>query len=197
MVKIAKNAVRDARYGGLLGGTVSTPFEHLGAFDTANSDYDDLPTLFSAADVTNDDVIVDVGCGKGRVINWLLSAYPNNELRGIELDPDVCTKTSKRLQRFKNVEIICGDGPSLLPRDATVFYLFNPFDEPVVRRFADAVVSNVPVRARRRIIYCRAKFVDVFHEDPRFQVTDIPLESGRQAVLISVTPHLVSGETAL
>ena len=45
MVKIAKNAVRDARYGGLLGGIPAIPSEHLGAFDTANSDYDDLPTL--------------------------------------------------------------------------------------------------------------------------------------------------------
>lgn len=188
LVKIARNAVRDARYGGLLSGTVSTPYEHLGAFDTANSDYDDLPALFAAAAVTAEDMIVDVGCGKGRVLNWLLSRYPGNELRGIELDPDVCAKTAKRLRRYTNVQVICGDGPSLLPADATVFYLFNPFDEPVVRRFATAVLeqSVTPEDARRRIIYSRPKFVEVFREDPRFQIDPIALKSGRRAVLISV-----------
>jgi hypothetical protein len=55
----------------LLGGTLRTRYAHLGAFDTANSDYDDLPALFAAAGVQANDAIPDAGSGKGRVLNWV------------------------------------------------------------------------------------------------------------------------------
>src|SRR5581483_1299289 len=103
--KIARNAVRDLRYGGFLGGTVKTRYGHLGAHDVGNVEYEDLPPLFEPANVQPDDVIVDVGAGKGRSINWLLERYPENRIVGIELDPEIATKTAKRLRRFPNVTI--------------------------------------------------------------------------------------------
>jgi SAM-dependent methyltransferase len=183
----ARNAMLDLRYGKFLGGTIRSRYEHLGAFHVANTPYDDLPFLFAAAGVADDDVFVDVGCGKGRVINWLLSHHAVNRIVGIELDPDVCRATAKRLRRFANVEIRCGDATTMLPDSGTVFYLFNPFDEHVLRRFADAFLAAGGGGKRRRIVYYNCKYLEVFESDPRFLVDEIELPSrSHGSALISV-----------
>ena len=183
--RTARNAVLDLRYGKFLGGTILSRYEHLGAFHVTNTPYDDLPFLFAAAGVAGDDVLVDVGCGKGRVINWLLSHHAANRIVGIELDPDVCRATAKRLRRFANVEIRCGDATTMLPESGTLFYLFNPFDEHVLRRFADAFLALGA--DRRRIVYYNCKYLDVFKSDARFSVEEIELPSrGQPSALISV-----------
>jgi hypothetical protein len=41
------NALRDLRYGGLLGGTIETNHAHLGAHDVGNADYSDLTSSSS------------------------------------------------------------------------------------------------------------------------------------------------------
>jgi hypothetical protein len=183
--KIVRNALRDLRYGKPLGGTIKTRYAHLGALDVGNADYDDLAILFGEAEVRPDDVIVDVGSGKGRSINWLLSNHPSNQVYGIELDPEVCADTAKRLRRFPNVTILCGDATTMLPAAGTLFYLFNPFDESVMRRFRDALVALGPTGDRTRIVYYNAKSLNVFEEDPRFTVRRIenPALSHRSAIV--------------
>jgi len=172
-----RNAIHDRRYGAFLGGSVKTRFGHLGAYNASNTAYEDLPPLFAPADVGPGDVLVDVGVGKGRAINWLLERYPANRIVGIELDPEIAERTRARLRRFENVTILTGDAVELLPHDGTVFFLFNPFDESVVRRFAAAFLAE-GMHPRRRAIYHNAKHAQVFHDDPRFVVDEIELPSG-------------------
>ncbi len=187
--RLARNAWLDLRYGSFLGGTVTTRFAHLGAFDTANSDYDDLAGLFAAACLSPDDVIVDVGCGRGRVINWLLAHHPENAVYGIELDPEIAAATARRLRRYPSVRISCGDATELLPVEATVFYLFNPFEEHVMRRFAASVLQldDDGLTRERRIVYYRSKFLAPFRDSDRFRVERIELPSrSHDAALITV-----------
>jgi SAM-dependent methyltransferase len=178
-----RNVFRDLRYGKVLGGNVTTRYAHLGSFDIGNSDYEDIAVVLDAAAVGPDDVVVDVGCGKGRVLNWLLAHHPHTTLVGIELDPDVCAATARRLRRHPQVSMRCGDATEMLPPEGTLFFLFNPFDETVMRRFAAALLA-LPKRPRR-VVYHNCKFVDVFREDPRFVVQPIALRSFR-SVLIHV-----------
>jgi SAM-dependent methyltransferase len=128
-VKIARNALRDLRYRGLLAGTVRTRYAHLGAHHTTNSDYDDLPALFGAARLRADDVIVDVGCGKGRVINWLLAHHPGNRVYGIELDPEIAAATERRLRRYAAQAVLAlDDGPG--GRERRIVYYRSNYLEP-------------------------------------------------------------------
>jgi SAM-dependent methyltransferase len=172
--KTLRNALIDLRYGGFLGGTTRTRYAALGAFDTANSDYTDLPALFSAAHPTDGDVLVDVGCGKGRAVNWLLGHYPANEIIGIEIDPEICAHTARRLRRHKRVQIRCGDATTMLPPEGTIFFLFNPFDEAAMKRFIAALLET---RDRKRVIYYNCKYVRLFLDDSRFEVEEIELPS--------------------
>jgi hypothetical protein len=172
--KIVRNAVRDLRFGKPLGGTVKTRYGHLGAHDVGNADYDDLAILFGEAEVRPDDVIVDVGCGKGRSLNWLLAHHPENRLIGIEIDPAICGQTAKRLRRFEQLSIRCGDATTMLPPEGTLFYLFNPFDESVMLRFRDALVAvRAGAAGRTRIVYYNWKALHVYEDDSRFAVRRI------------------------
>ena len=175
--KMIRNALRDLRYGGLLGGTVRSRYEHLGAHDVGNADYDDLAILFAAADVRPDDVIVDVGAGKGRALNWLLRHHPGNRIVGIELDPEICAATAARLRKHPQVEVVCGDAIELLPADGTLFYLFNPFEADVMERFRDRLAELRAGLGGTRIVYYNVKALDLFENDPRFAVT--PLDDPR------------------
>jgi len=55
--KIVRNALRDLRYGAPLGGTIKSRYEHLGAHDVGNVDYDVLAALFAEVEIAPGDVI--------------------------------------------------------------------------------------------------------------------------------------------
>ena len=92
-------------------------------------------------------MIVDVGCRQGPRDQLVPLAVPaTTAIVGIELDPEVCARTAKRLRKHANVTVLCGDATELLPEDGTVFYLFNPFDEPVLATFAEALLAHGTAR---------------------------------------------------
>jgi SAM-dependent methyltransferase len=182
---ILKTALRDLRHGRPLGGTVRTRYGHLGAFHSTNSPYDELDRLFATVEIGPADVIVDVGCGKGRSLNWLLDRYPDSRLYGIELDPAIAAATARRLRRQANVTIVRGDASAVIPPEGTVFYLFNPFDGAVMSRFAEAMLS----RGRpATIVYYNAKYLEAFHVSGRYSVKELddPALAHRSAVITLV-----------
>ncbi len=87
-----------SRYGAFLGGTVKTPYADLGIHDSASTDYGALPQIFENA-ISPSDVLVDIGCGKGRVINWWLSRGYTNRMVGLEIDSEVARQTADRLRK--------------------------------------------------------------------------------------------------
>jgi len=184
-------ALRDLRFGRPLGGTVRTRYEHLGAFHSTNTPYDEMARLFAEVEVGPADVIIDVGCGKGRSLNWLLGRYPRNTIVGIELDPRIGAQTAKRLRRRANVTILCGDAIELLPPEGTIFYLFNPFDRAVMERFAAALLARP---AATTVVYYNAKHLEPFRADSRFAVRELddPKLEHRSAI-VRLGPRTPSG----
>jgi len=89
---IARTLATDLRYGAILSGNVGTRYRQAGAYNVVNTPYAVLPQVF-AGRIGRDDVLVDVGCGKGRVINWWLSRGLRNRMYGIEIDPEVAAAT--------------------------------------------------------------------------------------------------------
>jgi SAM-dependent methyltransferase len=139
--------------------------------ESANTDYDALGGIFRGA-IRSTDVLVDVGCGKGRVINWWLSRGYTNEIIGIEIDEEIAERTRRRLRRYRQVSIVCGDAIETLPVEGTLFYLFNPFREPIVEMFRDRLAElqlNDPGR-QRRVLYYFPAHLCVFEHDARWEV---------------------------
>ena len=169
ILRTCRNALMDLRYGGFSGGYVRNP--NPGAHGTGATDYAILSQLFESR-IRPDDVLVDVGCGKGRVINWWLNQGLQNRIYGLEQLPAVGQSTFQRLRRFKNVTIIVGDAVDNLPDDGTVFYLFNPFDEQTVERFANRLRN----RAERKcitVIYFAPVHINIFRSASCWRVEEV------------------------
>jgi SAM-dependent methyltransferase len=167
-----RHVLFDLRFGAVLGGGQSRSGPDDPYF--GNSPYDVLEPLFSAAGIRLDDVVVDVGCGKGRVINWLLRYHPHNDVIGIELDPGVAVRTARRLHRYEQVRIVCGDVRENIPPEGSLFYLYNPFDADTMRGFIHALAAKNHAAHEVRLIYHNCRFVDLFR-DARFSVDEFQL----------------------
>jgi len=183
-----RNRRLDALFGGYCGGETSSRFPDSGAFATQSMQYDELDRLFDPARggvaITPSDVLVDVGCGKGRVLNFWLHQGLTNRIVGLELDPDVASTTAARLRSYPNVVVEAGDAIERLPPDGTLFFLFNPFDRPVWERFKAALEERCRAGSRPRLLYYNTMFVDVFERDSAWRVTGLAARTFCPAALI-------------
>jgi SAM-dependent methyltransferase len=161
----------DLRYGGFCGGKIPTRFAHLGAVRTEGLSYHHLHRLFTRARIAvrPADVLVDLGCGKGRVINYWLNRGYRNRMVGLELDPDIAERTRRRLARFLNVAIVTGDAIEHLPHDGTIFYAFNPFNCAIVTRLKETFRAAF---AEREVVllYSNCVCLALFEGDPEWTI---------------------------
>jgi SAM-dependent methyltransferase len=181
-----RNLLADLRYGGWAGGIVPTPFAAQGASRVQSTDYAALARLHrrNGIRIQTTDVLVDVGCGRGRVINWWLGRGWKNRMVGVELLPAVAHETAGRLRGHANVEIRCGDAVELIPPEGTFFYLYNPFDAAVMRRFAEALAARAARPDALRVLYFNCRHLDVFRDDPRWIVQLLDSGEPEPAALI-------------
>jgi SAM-dependent methyltransferase len=165
------NSVRkDLQYGGLLNGDGKSAYEDLGVTGTVSSGYDVLPSLFEGL-IRPGDVLVDVGCGKGRVLNWWLDNYRQHRIYGLEIDRELAAETRRRLYRFHNVTILTGDACEILPAEGSLFYLYNPFQKFVMERFLAAMLTRAPSPngLATRIVYYNSLDAALFDQSGAFQ----------------------------
>ena len=185
-VRPLHNLLIDLWFGGWCGGRFENPFTAEGAFPIQSVDYAALSTLHQRNRITirSDDVLVDVGCGRGRVLNWWLSRGFPNRLIGLELVPEVAVSTARRLRRHANVSIRTGEATAHLPPEGTFFFLYSPFDRQVMTRFRDQVWSEVRRLDDLRILYFNSRFLDVFRDDPRWHIRTLETGEPEPAALI-------------
>lgn len=165
------NLYRDIRYGG----------KHLGIYDpesydadleyqiVENSPYESLSRIFNKVGVHDDDVLADIGCGPGRVLNFWLSRSRRARIVGLERDPEMARATAERLKKYDNVEIIIGDAIDNLPPETTVIFLYNPFNEHHTRRLAEKAIT-LKNRKRLRVAYTMCVYLHVFEEQGCWEI---------------------------
>jgi SAM-dependent methyltransferase len=176
--RIARNALIDARHGSLLG-----PNHWRRGTSFSNSDYRALDAIF-AGRIRPDDVLVDVGCGVGRVLNWWLHHAPGNRIVGAELDPHAAEVARRRLLKHPNVSIITGDASEVLPDDGTLFFVYNAFMSlDAWRAFNRRLVETRRGDTRVRILCHRCVALDIFQGDDAWDVDVTELGGDRSAPL--------------
>jgi len=85
--------------------------------------------------------IVDLGCGKGRVL-VVAAYYGFTNIKGIDFAVELCQEATKNMEKVKSKfplihwKIINSsiEEYDILPDD-TVFFMFNPFTEEIIRIF--------------------------------------------------------------
>ena len=121
-----------------------------GATAYAPTWYWSLDEVFKDAEFTENDSFVDIGCGEGRVLAWLINKHFPGKITGIEKDPDVAAIAKKWMKRRPNekVRLIEGDAMEQSYNDYTIIYIFRPFNEEFFERLILRIESQLthPIR---------------------------------------------------
>jgi SAM-dependent methyltransferase len=127
-----------------------------------NIRYDPLPyrSLYGIARrlrVSRSDSLLDLGCGKGRVLCFF-ALRGLRKCSGIEISPELADQAlinARRLRlRRSPIEITEGDAVDVDVGEASIIYLFNPFSAEVMAPVLRRIEASMSVRPRRlRICY--------------------------------------------
>lgn len=108
---------------------------------------------FMESMIPADSILVDFGCGRGRVLLVGLE-FGFREVRGVEFAHELCEIARYNCASYKaiaghtaEVRIVeCDATKYCVNTDENVFFMYNPFDETIV----DAVVSNIAASLQKR-----------------------------------------------
>lgn len=150
----------DLRYGfRLLSDEKESPFFKEGCYHTQSIEYEELSLIFKEYELNKNDAIMDVGCGRGRLFNYLLKKKFKGMMYGVEIDSEIGLFTKKRLIHYHNIEIFVGNALDYVFCNITVYFLFCPFDRVWTEKFIEKIER---VHTKVRIIYYYPKFVGCF-----------------------------------
>ena len=199
VVRKFKSAVHDARHGGYTGGIHPTRYGHRGATHTVSTKHALIPFLLDPV-LRAGDVFVDVGCGRGRMINWVCDDGRATRIFGLEIEKKFAAEVALRHRHHETVTIVAGDALTALPDSATLFYLWNPFDGSVMERFKEALIAKYALLGTLqsvRLVYHHCLFADVWRTDPRCRVEPIALpdDEENEAILVTFGPSQQAAAT--
>ena len=137
---LASDAQRDAAVCGCsLAAPGRTRFAGQAAHDPAPTPYFVLEELLGGLGLGPSDHLLDVGCGTGRVLAYAQDAGLPCRVTGVELDPDLAAVAAAWSASYERLDVVPGSVLDLPLAPYTHFYLFNPFDTPVLEAFLDKV----------------------------------------------------------
>jgi SAM-dependent methyltransferase len=141
-------------------------------------------------------VLLDLGCGKGRVL-MVASEFGFRRAKGVDFANDLCRVARKNCATFKRAaasatdfEIIEADAADYeIKPDENVFFLYNPFDEVVLKRVLSNIAKSVEAAPRDVVlIYCNPQLSRVVEQQGRFaKLSDISFWGYRFAVYSKVS----------
>jgi SAM-dependent methyltransferase len=128
-----------------------------------------------------DSVLVDFGCGKGRVL-LMASEFGFREARGVEYAHDLCDIAISNCSSYKrttaaatNFRIVEGDACDYeINTDENCFFFFDPFGQAIMRKVLDNIRKSLEVKPRKvLIIYHNPRFPEIILKDGVFtEVSD-------------------------
>lgn len=110
----------------------------------------DFRKLMEVLDIPDNSVFVDLGCGKGQTL-LLACSYGFHRAVGVEFSRELCDTALRNLESYQrktglsvDVEIVHADAALYqIQDDQNVFYLFNPFDEDVMKGVLENIHRSV------------------------------------------------------
>lgn len=110
------------------------------------SAYAVLERLAQSGWIGREDVVVDYGCGKGRVgfyLNYLLGC----RTIGVEYDAGLCLAAEENRRGYAGkragVEFVCAPAENYaLPPEANCFYFFNPFSVKILQGVLTRILES-------------------------------------------------------
>lgn len=115
-----------------------------------------VPTPWRVIDLALDavapgpnDVLVDFGCGKGRVL-VAARRYPFKSIVGVEIVPELAASARLNVRGDPRCKIhVCDARLFEIPDDVTVVYLFNPFSPATQELIGSRLMQSLSLRPRQ------------------------------------------------
>ena len=123
-------------------------------------------------DDSNKKHFLDIGCGKGRAL-CVAAHFGFNQLSGIDFSEKFCETAIKNLDNTKlqlptiNFSIFAQDAATVkVSADTDCIFLFNPFDEVVMKKVVGNIISSLESKPRLlNIIYANPLHKNLFTEN--------------------------------
>lgn len=130
-----------------------------------------LKHVFDKFQISENDNILDLGCGKGEALHQL-SKYPFNNLCGVELSGKLVeiAKNNLRILKHERINIVEMDAAEFTDyEDYNYIYMFNPFPANIMRK----VIANINLMLEKKrrcitIVYSNPVCFDVIESSPYF-----------------------------
>ena len=104
--------------------------------------------------ITNQDTILDIGCGKGSAMLAMLK-FPFARVDGIELSKEISEIAIRNLTKLKKQrwQIFNGDAVTYKDYNAyTMLYLYHPFPHEIMRQVVTNIQSSISGREQEMLI---------------------------------------------
>lgn len=163
LFQMLNSAFWDIRFGlRLLDDEKYSEYLNQGCYHTQSIEYEELNNIFCEYILTDESVLMDIGCGRGRVFNYLLSQKYKGKMIGVEIDSQIACFTEKRLKTYHNIEIINSNVLNVKCPEVTDYFLFCPFNRELTKKFCTLIES---IHEDVKVIYYYPQYVDVFLEN--------------------------------
>jgi precorrin-6B methylase 2 len=135
--------------------------------------YRGILRIMDALALGRSDVVVDLGCGKGRVLCCAL-LYDVTQVFGIEDTKELCEIARNNLRRMRGkrapAKVINGKAEDFDYSQGTVFYMFHPFGSSTLSTVLSAIDRSLQDAWRFiRIVYVNPVHDSVFEATGRFE----------------------------
>ena len=154
-------------------GNIDTSYSHSDGFtqnrygdsnEYVPSGYTAITAMLRHIRFSKDDVFVDFGCGKGRVI-FAIATRRLKKVVGIELDETLVDIARANLVKFRKlkvsnspIELLHLDVTTFDPKEGTIFFMNNPFGHETTQHVLNQIKTSLVTHPRDiRILYCNPK----------------------------------------
>lgn len=104
--------------------------------------YTVLERLAESRYVSAKDVVIDYGCGKGRV-GFFLNHELGCETIGVEYDRKIYEQAVENLRSYRGkVRFVCENAEIFQVDEANCFYFFNPFTEKILQSVLGRILES-------------------------------------------------------
>lgn len=130
------------------------------------------------------DVLVDFGCGAGRVV-CVAAQYPFARVIGVEHDRRIFALAERNAGSLRRCvvrpEVVCANASTWrVPDETTIVFMYNPFEGDVLRAAMTRLLESYDRAPRRiRLLYANPREHDLLMSMGRFRETGRLLMSWR------------------